>query len=228
MKQKLQPRNLTRKRRQTYLRMLRSIIGTAVVVIIILIVLQCFGINVSSMLAGVGITSIVVGFALQDALKDIIRGFEIVRDGYYDIGDLIHYDGIDGRVLSVNLHTTKIEDINTGNIISIANRNIDRVEIDAGYILIAVPLPYELPVTDAEKIMAEIATTAAKDSLIKSCEFRGLTDLSASSLDYQLFATCEPLDRLQARRNCLRAVMTTLESHHISVPYTQLDLHTKS
>ena len=59
--------------------MLRSIIIAAVVIIIILIVLQLLGINVGSMLAGVGIASIIVGFALQDAMKDIFRGLEIVE-----------------------------------------------------------------------------------------------------------------------------------------------------
>ena len=58
------------KRRKTYLRMLRSIACAILVVIIVLIVLEFFGINVSSMLAGVGIASIIIGFALQDALKD--------------------------------------------------------------------------------------------------------------------------------------------------------------
>ncbi len=79
--------------------MLRSIVLAAVVIIVILIVLQLLGINVSSMLAGVGIASIVIGFALQDALKDIFRGLEIVSDSYYDIGDLIKYGDNVGQVL---------------------------------------------------------------------------------------------------------------------------------
>ena len=113
------------KKRKTYLRMLKSIIGAAIVIIIILIVLQLFGINVSSMLAGVGIASIVIGFALQDAMKDIFRGLEIVSDNYYDIGDVIKFGDNTGQVLSINLRTTKIQDINSMNIVSIANRNID-------------------------------------------------------------------------------------------------------
>ena len=59
------------KKRKTYLRMLKSIIVAVTAIIIILVILQALGINVSSMLAGVGIASIVVGFALQDAMKDI-------------------------------------------------------------------------------------------------------------------------------------------------------------
>ena len=80
---------LSSKKNKTFIRMLKSLIGSVLGILTVLTILQIFGINVSSMLAGVGIASIVIGFALQDALKDIIRGFEIVSDGFYEIGVVI-------------------------------------------------------------------------------------------------------------------------------------------
>ena len=75
---KILSKKFSSKKRRTYLRMFRSIVVAAMIIVVILTVLQLLGINVSSMLAGVGIASIVIGFALQDALKDIFRGLEIV------------------------------------------------------------------------------------------------------------------------------------------------------
>lgn len=215
------------KRKQTYMRMLKSIICTVLVVVLILIILQLFGVNVSSMLAGVGIVSLVVGFALQDALKDVIRGLEIISSDYYDIGDLIKFGDNHGKVQSITLRTTKIQDINTMNIVSIANRNIDKVEVDTGYIFIKVPLPYELKIEKADQIMKEITKKLEKTELLLSSSYKGLSTLGESSLDYQLVVTCEPMDRLQARRNALHVIIETLEENKISVPYTQLDLHNK-
>ncbi len=209
------------------MRMLKSIICTVLAVILVLIILQFFGINVSSMLAGVGIASIIIGFALQDALKDIIRGLEIVSSNYYDIGDVIKFGDNLGQVQSINLRTTKIQDVNTMNIVSIANRNFDKVEVDTGYIYIPVPLPYELKVEKADAVMTEIAGNLAKTDLITSAAYQGLTKIDNSSLDYQVVVTCEPINRLQARRNALHTIVETLENHKISIPYTQLDLHTK-
>ena len=143
-------KRLSDKRKRTYIRMLKSIVCTVLAIIVVLIVLQLLGINVSSMLAGVGIVSIIVGFALQDALKDVIRGLEIISSNYYDIGDLIKFGDNLGEVQSITLRTTRIQDINTMNIVSIANRNIDKVEVDTGYIYIPVPLPYELKVEKAD------------------------------------------------------------------------------
>lgn len=194
-------------------------------ILTVLTILQIFGINVTSMLAGVGIASIVIGFALQDALKDIIRGFEIVSDGYYEIGDLIKYGDNYGQVISVTLRTTKIQDINTMNIVSIANRNIDKVEVDQGYVYIPIPMPYELKVEQSEKIMHEIVGKLKKHEGIATATYQGITAFDTSSLNYQIFITCDPMHRLQARRDALRIIYTTLEANRIHIPYAQLDLH---
>lgn len=215
------------KKRKTYLRMLRSIIGAAIVIVVVLTVLQLLGVNVSSMLAGVGIASIVIGFALQDALKDIFRGLEIVSDNYYDIGDIIKYDDNLGRVLSINLRTTKIQDINTMNIVSIANRNIDKVEVSTGYIYLPVPFPLRIKPTAANTIMLEIAKSIQGLPNVTSVLNQGVTSITNSSLNYQLQITCDPANQLQARRDCLGVVVTTFASHKILLPYNQLDLHTK-
>lgn len=224
---KLPGKRLSSKRKRTYMRMLKSIVGTILVVVLVLIILQAFGINVSSMLASVGVVSVIVGFALQDALKDIIRGFEIISSNYYDIGDLIKFGDNLGQVQSITLRTTKIQDINTMNIVSIANRNIDKVEVDTGYIYVKVPLPYELKVEKADAAMREIAKRLGKTDLITSASYQGLSTINDSSLDYQVVVTCEPMNRLQARRNALHVIVETLEEAKISIPYTQLDLHNK-
>ena len=209
------------------MRMLKSIIGTILAIIAVLIILQFFGINVSSMLAGVGIASVVIGFALQDALKDIIRGLEIISSNYYDIGDLIKFGDNLGVVQSITLRSTKIQDINTMNIVSIANRNFDKVEVDTGYIYIKTPLPYELKIDHADTIMKDIVKKLQTTDLITSADYQGLTTINDSSLDYQVVLTCEPTDRLQARRNALHTIVKTLEDYKVTIPYTQLDLHNK-
>lgn len=216
---------ISTKKRKTYLRMLRSIVVAAVLVIVILIVLQLFGINVSSMLAGVGIASIIIGFALQDAMKDIFRGLEIVSDNYYDIGDVISFGSNVGQVLSINLRTTKIQDINTMNIVSIANRDIDKVEVVTGYIYISAPLPLRIKPAAAESLMAEISSNVEKLTNVTSVISQGLTSITNSSLNYQLQITCDPMNQLQVRRDSLGVIASTLASHKILLPYTEISVH---
>ena len=220
-------KRLSDNKKRTYMRMIKSIICTLLIIVITLIILEAVGVNVTSMLASVGVASVIIGFALQDALKDIIRGIEIISSNYYDIGDIIKFGDNLGEVQSITLRTTRIQDINTMNIVSIANRNIDKVEVDTGYIYIPVPLPYELKIEKADEIMKEITKNLQKTDLTLTADYQGLTKIGSSALDYQVVITCEPLNRLQARRNCLHTIVKTLEDHKITIPYEQLDVHTK-
>lgn len=226
-KEKKSSKIMSDKKNKTIIRMLKSVVAGVLSIITVLMVLQIYGVNVTSMLAGVGIASIVIGFALQDSLKDIVRGFVIVSDDYYEIGDVIKYGDNIGPVVSVSLLTTRIQDINTMNYVSIANRNIDKVEVDPGYIYIPIPLPYELKVEKAEKILHDIVQKLRRHTGINSADYQGITKIDTSSLNYQIVVTCDPANRLQIRRDCLRVIMTTLEEAKVHIPYQQLDLHTK-
>lgn len=226
-KEKRSPKILSEKKNKTFIRMLKSFIGYALLILAMLTILQIFGVNVTSMLAGVGIAGIVIGFALQDTLKDVIRGLDIVSDNYYEIGDVVKYGDNVGQVLSISLRTTKLQDINTMNTVSIANRNIDQVEIVSGYIYISVPIPYQVRLGKAEAAMQEIVKTLAKHQDITSAAYQGISDLTSSSCNHQLYVVCSPMDQLQVRRDALKVIIETLEANKITISHNQLDVHTK-
>ena len=209
--------------------MLKSLTGYIIAILAILGILQIFGVDTSSMLAGVGVIGIIIGFAIQDALKDIIKGVDIISDNYYRVGDFIKYQNIEfGKVISIGLKTTKIEDIHTGNIISISNRNIDQVEVVSGDIYLTIPLPYDLPIEKAEKVLVTTLTKLEKRDDVKSTTFYGLTSLGESAMNYLVGVSCEqPADKLRLRRFALRAIISDLEHNKISIPYPQLDIRTK-
>ena len=226
-KEKKTSKIINNKKNKTIIRMLKSIVAGALSIVTVLMVLQIYGVNVTSMLAGVGIASVVIGFALQDSLKDIIRGFVIISDNYYEIGDVIKFGDNIGPVTSISLLTTKIQDINTMNNISIANRNIDKVEVDPGYVYIPIPISYDIKISNAEEVMHEIIKKLQHQTGITSAAYQGITQIDTSSLDYQIVITCDPANKLQIRRDTLHTIMTTLEEHKIHIPYTQLDIHNK-
>ncbi len=215
------------KKGKTYYKLIISVIRYIFIVVTVLILLQVNGINVSSMLAGVGIMGVIIGFAIQDALKDFVKGFDIISDSYYNVGDVIKFKDIEGKVLSIGLKTTKIEDIRTGNIISISNRNIEQVEVVSNILNISIPMPYEIEVKKAEKVVRSISESIAEDELISSCEYKGVTDLAESSINYLIQAKCNSENKLQARRNILRCILVGLEKNNIQVPYNQIDVHQK-
>ena len=211
----------------TYLKLFRSIAKYIFLVVIIFIILNIYGINIASVVAGVGVAGVVFGFAIQDALKDIIKGVDIISDSYYQVGDVIRVDKYTGKVLSIGIKTTKIEDIFEKNIVSISNRNIEEVEVLSHMINIDIPLPYELNLKEAEDAIKYINENISKLDKVEKVEYTGVNKLDSSSINYQIKVYTQPINKVQTRRDSLTTIVRCLEEKNISVPYTQIDIHNK-
>ena len=215
------------KKSKTYLKLTKNIIRYLFIIVTFLILLQVNGIDVTSVLAGVGILGAIFGLAIQDWLKDIIRGSTILSDNYFSVGDIVKYKDIEGKVLVIGLKTTKIEDMKTGHIISIANRNIEEVQLISNLIYINIPMPYELPVEKAEKVVNNIVTEISNNTNVNECKYKGVNDLADSYIKYLIEVNCSPVYKLQVRRDALRTILVEMEKANIDVPYTQIDIHNK-
>ncbi len=218
---------LSSKKSKTYIKLVKSLIRYVFIALTTLMVLQANGIDVSSVLAGVGVLGVVFGLAIQDWLKDIIRGSSILSDNYFVVGDVVKYKDIEGKVLVIGLKTTKIQDIRTSNIISIANRNIEEVEVVSDYIYITIPMPYEVSVEKAEKTVEKIVKKIEAQENVESSRYLGVNDLADSSIKYLIEIKCNPLKKLQARRDALKISLEEMAKDGIEVPYNQLDIHQK-
>ena len=214
-------------KKNTYLKLFKSIIRYVFGIVTVLIVLQINGVDVNSVLTGVGIAGVIFGLAIQDWLKDIIRGSSILSDSYFQVGDVVKYKGIEGKVLVIGLKTTKIQDIATRNVISIANRNIEEIEVVSNVIYVRIPMPYEVNVERAEKAVYDIIKLVKADEKVEDSRYMGVTELADSSIQYLIEVTCNPLNKLQVRRDTLRAILKGLEQNNIEVPFNQIDIHPK-
>ena len=79
------------------------------VIIAILWVLKIWGIDIGPYLAGAGILGIVIGFALQDSLKNILGGITLLLDKTFEIGDKVKIEsGKVGTIHDIGLRSTKL------------------------------------------------------------------------------------------------------------------------
>ena len=222
---KSEEKAFTSNKGKTYLKLIKSVIRSIFIVLTLLIILQTCGVNVSSVLAGVGIFGVIFGLAIQDWLKDIIRGSSIISDGYFAVGDIIKYHEMEGKVLVIGLKTTKIKNLKTGNIVSIANRNIDEAEVVSNLIHVNIPMPYEVKVDKAEKAVEDIINLIKKNNHVNDCKYLGVNELADSAIDYLLEVVCNPEKKYQVRRDTLRSILVGLEANKIEVPFNQIDIH---
>ena len=196
-------------------------------ILTLIFILQIFGVNISAMLAGVGIVGAIIGLAVQDALKDIIRGTTLLTDDYFKVGDLVKIGDNTGEVIFMGLKTTKIKDINTNNVVSIANRNIEKVEELSSSLFINVPLPYEIKLKNAEDAMDDLIKEIKKIKNVKEAEYSNVSELADSCIRYRINTKINNKYLLPIKREINRCIIEVLAKHKISIPYNQLDIHNK-
>lgn len=220
-------RKYVSKKKKTYLKLFKSIFKYLILVIVVVVVLQINGINVTSIIAGLGIASLIAGFALQDALKDIIMGFNIIVDNYYVVGDVVKIDNIEGKVLEVGLKSTKMQDINTNNIFIVANRNISKSHIISTQFDIDIPISYNEKITKIESIIGDIVSQVKSMKNITNVEYRGLNKFGDSAIYYKIRMYAKAEYQPQLKRDINRIIKLELDKNNIDIPYMQIDLHNK-
>ncbi len=193
--------------------------------VVLILLLEVNGVNVSSLIASLGIVGIVVGLAIQDALKDLIAGKNIISDHFFEAGDVIKYNGITGKVISLGLKTTKLQDLDTNDIVSITNRHIEQAEKVSDWLGISIPAPYEKSVEEVESIMPAIVEEIKSFEHVKDCKYIGIGEFTDSSVIYKLLITCSPEYKLAIKRQALRTLKIAMDKAKISIPYTQIDIH---
>jgi small conductance mechanosensitive channel len=88
---------------------LRHITNYGIFVICVIMILNIFGVNTTSLLAVLGAAGIAVGLALKDTLGNIASGIILFFLGSYRLGEFIEFGSFSGTVKEINLFTTILE-----------------------------------------------------------------------------------------------------------------------
>ncbi|MEM2081344.1 MAG: mechanosensitive ion channel family protein [Candidatus Bathyarchaeia archaeon] len=77
--------------------------------IALILLLHIFSIDVTGLLAGLGVGTLVISFALKDIIENWISGLLIISGKTYKLGDVIQVGGNKGVVTEISLRTTKLK-----------------------------------------------------------------------------------------------------------------------
>ena len=114
------------KRAETLGRIIVSIGNMAIYAIILLMVLNLFGVDIRPILAGAGIIGLAIGFGAQSLVKDFVSGLFILVENRYGIGDKVKIGSSEGNVIRITMRSTVLKD-KEGKIYYISNGSIKDV-----------------------------------------------------------------------------------------------------
>ena len=107
---------------------LNKIIKGMIIFLLLAGFLQSFGYNVTSLIAGFGITGLAVGFAAKEAIGNVFGSIGLLADRVYKIGDYIKFNGYEGTVENINLRSTTIRTLE-GFAVNVPNNQLANEEI---------------------------------------------------------------------------------------------------
>lgn len=133
---------------------------------VLLVGLSNFGIDITGLVAGLGVGGIAVAFALQSVLKDLFASLAIILDKPFVIGDFIIFDDQLGTVERIGLKTTRVRSL-SGEQISVSNdallntrlRNFRRME--ERRVVFDITAHYGAPIATLERFPAYMKTVIA-------------------------------------------------------------------
>jgi len=91
--------------------------------LIILVALDNLGINITALLAGLGVGGVAVALALQNVLGDLFASLSIALDKPFVVGDSLTIDTFTGKVEHIGIKTTRLRS-ETGEQIVLSNADI--------------------------------------------------------------------------------------------------------
>ncbi len=89
-----------------------KVVSAIIWIIVLVMVLGVIELDISPLLATLGVASLGLGFAVQNIIRDYLQGFFIVMEDWYRIGDWVTIAGMEGEVEIVSPRRTVLREIN--------------------------------------------------------------------------------------------------------------------
>ena len=193
-----------------------------------LLILAVFGINPSSLIAGLGIGSAVVALAAQDFVKNLISGFSIMSDKPFLVGDWIAVGLNEGEVVEISFRCTKIK-TSDNSIVTIQNSTfttnnvINWSRMTQRRYALNIKLPLETNSDKIEKIVNRIKFILDnnKDVVEGTAEvFFNTIELDGVNITIYMYTEIIGYnDYLAFRQKVNEDIMKILEAEKVSIAY---------
>lgn len=202
-----------------------------VYIIVIVVVLNSSGVNLTALLTASAALFVGIGFALQDFFKDIIAGITILVDKSLLVNDIIEMEGKVGRIFEIRLRTTRA--ITRDDKVLVIPNHLFLTQTIYNYTQnhpktrehISVGVAYG---SDTELVKQQLLECASKQSgVLKSPQpFVLFNNFGDSALEFGLYffvrdSFVDPRIKSELRF----AIDKAFREHKISIPFPQRDVH---
>ena len=198
------------------------------------VILQLWGIDLSSLALIASGLGIGIGFGLQPLVKDFVSGLVMVFERPIQVGDFVDFRNVKGTITRIGSRSTEIRTLDQISIIVPNSRFLDNeiVNWSHGNPISRIRLPVG--------VSYQSDPAQVKTALLEACHhnqeilqapspqvfFLGFGD---NALNFELLVwIAQPHRQLMIKSDLYFAIEASLRQHQIEVPFPQRDLHIRS
>ncbi len=173
----------------TMIRTLGFLGKTALWTVMMLVALTNAGVNISALMAGLGIGGIAVALALQNILADVFASVSIILDKPYQVGDFIVVGDAMGTVERIGIKTTRVRSLG-GEELVFSNADLLRSRIrnfrrmSERRVELTIGVPFDTPHSKAERIAPLLREIIGGNDLVR-LERAHFKEFDESSLTFE-------------------------------------------
>ena len=218
-------------RARSVLSVVSSLMKYLAVIVILCWGLAIIGVNVSTIVASVGIVALVVGFSAESLIADVVTGAFMIFENQYNVGDIVEIDNFRGTVTNIGIRTTCLTDpggnvkiVNNSSMKNILNRS-DKVSRSVSDIAVPYPTDLEKLEENIPQLMQDIF--AKHPDVMKAAPmYLGVQALAESSVVLRFAVNVDENDIYTGARVLNHDLLLGFRKLGVECPYPQLDIHT--
>jgi len=207
-----------------------SVVTKACWAVLIVMVLGRLGVNVTPLIAGLGVTGFILGFAFQESLGNLASGMMIALNEPFKVGDFVDVAGLSGTILEVNMMATVLKTPDGKRIVipnksawggPIVNYNtlgLRRVDLQVG-------VDYGEDVARAVDVIRE-AVAHVPGVLQDPAPTVAVASLNDSAVQINVRPWVKSADYWPVAAATLTEVKSALEKAGVKIPFPQIEVHT--
>ncbi len=197
-----------------------------------LLIASNFGLNVTSLMAGLGIGGIAIAFALQNILSDLFSSFAIYFDKPFSVGDFIIVGDYKGTVEKIGVKTTRLIALQ-GEEIIISNKELTTSRIQNFKKMKRRRISFEFGVTydtslDRLKKINSIVTNIIKKEKLSEFDRIHFSKFNNFSLDFEIvyyILSNNYLDYMDTHQSILFEIKKQFEKEKISMAFPTQNIY---
>jgi small-conductance mechanosensitive channel len=205
---------------------IRLLVTVTLFAIAVILILDNLGVNVTGLVAGLGIGGIAIGLAAQGIFSDLFAALSIIFDKPFRRGDTISFDTFTGTVERIGLKSTRIRSVG-GEELIVSNANLlnarlhNWTRLERRRALMVLNLPHQTPPELLERLPDEIKAIVERQRLARF-DRAYLTAFAPSSIDLELVFYIDSSslgEFMQARQAVMLAILRRFGELGIRLAY---------